>query len=209
MTARIPCEHWKPAKTLSRGDSAWERVRTLLGPSRAISGVINRAYHSIGSAYQSNCINGYRQRSHDVISESDSSNVPKHQVRLQLQTIENHSQKGHQVTVPLQCKRTIEQTYYRTGVLSNQVSLRLHDIENQSQQNTKSVYSFTITIRIAPQNPITIMISIAIRSEFVSRSENDHDSYQHQKLIRIMILARKIPSLNTNPAGPNTTLAGP
>lgn len=238
ITAQTTCKHWRPSEALSRGDTTQERVWPLLEPSGSLSLPIIRAYQSIGSAYQSNCINGYRQRFHDVINRSDSSNVPSHQVSLELQYIENHSQKGYQVTMPLQYKRTIEQTYYRTDVLSNQVSLRLNAIENQSQENTKLVCSFTIaitisianrsqseslsvndttpyhdhrtiTIRIASQDLITIMISIDIRSEFVSGSENDHDSYQHQKLVRIMILAKKIPSLNTTLAGPNTTLAGP
>ena len=145
MTARIPCHDWKPSETLSRGDTTRERVWPLLGPSRAISGVITHAYQSIGSTYQSNCINGYRQESHDVISQCDSSNVPKHQVSLQLH---DHDKDSYQN--PIMIMISIENRS-RSEFVSTNNTIPYHD-------------QLTITIRIAPQNSITIRISIDIRS---------------------------------------------
>ena len=162
MTARIPCHDWKPSETLSRGDTTRERVWPLLGPSRAISGVITHAYQSIGSTYQSNCINGYRQESHDVISQCDSSNVPKHQVSLQLNDIENQSQQKHQVSLKL---HDHDKDSYQNPIMI------MISIENRSRSEFVSTNNtipyhdqLTITIRIAPQNSITIRISIDIRS---------------------------------------------
>lgn len=129
-----------PRRRIYRHHITRPRLATLKGSKRRLETNIKK------------CINGYRQGSHGVINRGDSSNVLKHQVSLELQDIENHSQKGYQVTTPLQYKRTIEQMYYRTNLLSNQVSLQLRDNENHSQENTKSVYSFTITITIKTTN---------------------------------------------------------
>lgn len=145
MTTEIACHDWKASKTLSRGDSTRQGVKRLTEALRGLSRPITRVYRSIGSPYQSDCINGYRQGSHSVINQRDSSNVPSHQVSLRLQAIENHSQKGHQVTMTLQCKRTIVQTYYRTLVPSHQVSLQLQytcTIEpSQSRASVQTYYS--------------------------------------------------------------------
>lgn len=197
------------------GESAWEMVWPLLGASGRLSAAITCADHSIVSAYQSNCINGYRRRSRSVINQRDGSNVPKHQASLKLQAIENHSQQNtkslrsfstsalsnirtiehsYYRTFVLSDVCTIEQTYYRTPVLSNQVSLQLQAIENHSQESTKSVWSFTgDTIPYQDQHPITIMISITIRSRSVSASKFDQDSYQDRKMITIRIRTKNQP----------------
>ena len=85
LSAENACHDWKPAETAFRCDSTRQGVERRTGPLKRLSAAITRANHSIASAYQSNCINGYRQRSHDVIDQGDSSNVLGHQVSLQLQ----------------------------------------------------------------------------------------------------------------------------
>ena len=139
ITTRIACEHWRPAKTLSRGDTTRETVRRLLGASRGLSRPITRANHSIGSPYESNCINGYRQGSHSVISQRDSSNVLGHQVSLELHN-HDHDQHRHPIRIRIRIKQ-------RSGFVSR--SRFDHDQDSDQQL-------------------ITIMISITIRSRFVS-----------------------------------------
>ena len=143
ITARIACHDWKPSETLSRGDTTWESVWPLPGALRRLSRPITRAYHSIGSPYQSNCINGYRQGSHSVINRGDSSNVPSHQVslRLQYKCTKSPSQSAASVQMHYGTKSVCS---FSTLVPSHQVSLELQytcTIEpSQSRASVQTYY---------------------------------------------------------------------
>jgi len=203
-SAENTCEHWRPSKTLSRGDTTREGVRRLPEASRSLSRPITRTNHSIASAYQSNCINGYRQGSHSVINQRDSSNVLGYQVSLELQAIENHSQKGYQVSLELHDHNTYQyhqsitiriliraqydsvsrpgidqDSYHDQGLITIRISITIrYDSVSRSSNNQDSYQG---------QSPITIMISIAIRSQSASALRFDHNPYQHRNLIRIRI----------------------
>ena len=53
FVAQIPCNHWRSAEIVSRGGSAWQGFRALVGPSRGLSGLISVPDHSaaIDSAF--------------------------------------------------------------------------------------------------------------------------------------------------------------
>lgn len=162
LGAENTCEHWKPAETKFRGDTTWERVWRLLEASRSLSRPIIRAYDSIGSPYEPNCINGYRQGSHSVISQRDSSNVLGHQVSLELHDHDHdHDRRSIMIRILI---RAQSDSVSRSG------------IDHNPYQH---------------HNSIGFRIKIKQRSGFVSRLNIDHDHDQHQKTIRIRIRIEK------------------
>jgi len=159
LSAENTCEHWKPAEMLSKGDTTRERVWRLLEASRSLSAAITRAYQSIGSPYESNCINGYRQGSHSVISQRDSSSVLGHQVSLELHVIENHSQKGHQVSLGL---HDHDHDHDHQSIMIRILIRAQYDFVSRSGIDQDSYQD---------QSPITIRIRIEKRSRYASASK--------------------------------------
>ena len=46
FVAQIPCNHWRSAEIVSRGGSAWQGLRALVGPSGGLSAAITAANQS-------------------------------------------------------------------------------------------------------------------------------------------------------------------
>jgi len=162
LSAENTCEHWRPAETLSRWDATRETVWRLLEASRSLSRPITRANQSIGSPYESNCINGYRQGSHSVINQRDSSNVLGHQASLELHD-HDHDHDRQSITIRILIRAQYD-CVSRSG------------INQDSYQH---------------QSPIRFRITITIRYDSVSRSRLDHDHDQHHNPITIRIRIEK------------------